>query len=237
MGARAVCMDSKGNTYICEREGNGVRKVDARGIMTQLEAAAKESGSERTRSHLALARAAWLIETRKWGDAKAPVMAKDLPKSAAIADLFALGFAAIRSGNRSAGAAALQQMAQLMEAAPVNLAPVRPATGAPGTKPGRSADKQPPTAPKKLTLEQADPYAGARLVLDWDESTDNVGVVGYKIYRDNVEIGVVDDGSSDDTDTTFSPGHRYTYAVRAYDAAGNLSAPVEATISTVFYAG
>jgi len=34
MGARAVCMDSKGNTYICEREGNGVRKVDASGIMS-----------------------------------------------------------------------------------------------------------------------------------------------------------------------------------------------------------
>ena len=34
MGARAVCMDSKSNTYICEREGNGVRKVDANGIMS-----------------------------------------------------------------------------------------------------------------------------------------------------------------------------------------------------------
>ena len=34
MGARAVCMDSKGNTYICEREGNGVRKVDVNGIMS-----------------------------------------------------------------------------------------------------------------------------------------------------------------------------------------------------------
>ena len=34
MGARAVCTDSKGNTYICEREGNGVRKVDANGIMS-----------------------------------------------------------------------------------------------------------------------------------------------------------------------------------------------------------
>ena len=34
MGARAVCMDSKGNTYICEREGNGVRKVDANGAMS-----------------------------------------------------------------------------------------------------------------------------------------------------------------------------------------------------------
>jgi hypothetical protein len=34
LGARAVCMDSKGNTYICEREGNGIRKVDANGIMS-----------------------------------------------------------------------------------------------------------------------------------------------------------------------------------------------------------
>ena len=34
MGARAVCMDAKGNTYICEREGHGVRKVDANGIMS-----------------------------------------------------------------------------------------------------------------------------------------------------------------------------------------------------------
>jgi len=33
-GARAVCMDKQGNTYICEREGNGIRKVDARGIMS-----------------------------------------------------------------------------------------------------------------------------------------------------------------------------------------------------------
>jgi sugar lactone lactonase YvrE len=34
LGARAVCMDRQGNTYICEREGNGVRKVDASGIMS-----------------------------------------------------------------------------------------------------------------------------------------------------------------------------------------------------------
>ncbi len=111
------------------------RYEDARGVMTQLEAAAKESGSERTRSHLALARAAWLIETRKWGEAKAPVQATGLPRDAAIADLFAVGFAALRSGNRTAGSNALQAMAALMEARPVNLAPVRPSGGAPGTKP------------------------------------------------------------------------------------------------------
>jgi sugar lactone lactonase YvrE len=34
LGARAVCVDRHGNTYICEREGNGVRKVDANGIMS-----------------------------------------------------------------------------------------------------------------------------------------------------------------------------------------------------------
>jgi len=34
LGARAVCMDNRGNTYICEREGNGVRKVDANGVMS-----------------------------------------------------------------------------------------------------------------------------------------------------------------------------------------------------------
>jgi hypothetical protein len=110
------------------------RYDEARGIMAQLEAAAKESGSERTRSHLALARAAWLIETRKWGEAKAPVLAKGLPKDAAIADLFAIGFAAIRSGNRQAGSAALKAMAELMASAPVNLAPVRPTPSA-GAKP------------------------------------------------------------------------------------------------------
>ena len=32
-GARAICMDHLGNTYICERGGNGVRKVDANGVI------------------------------------------------------------------------------------------------------------------------------------------------------------------------------------------------------------
>ena len=34
LGARAVCGDGRGNTYICEREGNGVRRVDTKGIMS-----------------------------------------------------------------------------------------------------------------------------------------------------------------------------------------------------------
>ena len=114
------------------------RYEDARGVLAQIDAAAKESGSERTRSHLALARAAWLIETRKWGEAKAPVDPKGLPKDAAISDLFAIGFAGVRSGNRAAASQAMAQMAALMEDTPVNMAPVSsaPATAPrPGIKP------------------------------------------------------------------------------------------------------
>lgn len=33
-GARAVCVDDKGNVYICEREGNVIRKVDSNGVIT-----------------------------------------------------------------------------------------------------------------------------------------------------------------------------------------------------------
>lgn len=35
-GARAVCVDGKGNTYVCEREGNSVRKIDDKGVITTL---------------------------------------------------------------------------------------------------------------------------------------------------------------------------------------------------------
>jgi streptogramin lyase len=36
VGARAVCVDGKGNVYVCEREGNAVRKIDERGVITTL---------------------------------------------------------------------------------------------------------------------------------------------------------------------------------------------------------
>ena len=35
-GARAVCVDGKGNTFICEREGHAIRQVDGKGIITTL---------------------------------------------------------------------------------------------------------------------------------------------------------------------------------------------------------
>ena len=36
MGPRAVCMDSQGNLYVAEREGNGVRKIASDGLLTTI---------------------------------------------------------------------------------------------------------------------------------------------------------------------------------------------------------
>lgn len=146
------------------------RYEDARGVLAQIEVAAKESGSERTRSHLALARAAWLIETRKWGEAKAPVPSTDLAKGTAIADLFAIGFAAVRSGNRAGAANAMAQMAAVMAETPVNGAPVRSTPGGtakPGIRPiapgPRAVPGPGPQAPGTEAPHQHAPQAATGL--------------------------------------------------------------------------
>lgn len=84
-------------------------------------------------------------------------------------------------------------------------------------------DTTPPTAPSNLAAS-----ASRRAIqLTWSASTDNVGVVGYSIWRND---GVNDDliGNTSSTsykDSSASSGVTYTYYVEAYDAAGNISAP------------
>src|SRR5206468_2193130 len=50
---------------------------------------------------------------------------------------------------------------------------------------GQTSDTQPPTAPSNLA---ATPVAPNRVNLAWTASTDNVGVAGYQVFRDNVQI-------------------------------------------------
>jgi tetratricopeptide (TPR) repeat protein len=94
-------------TYAYLQEG---RYQDARGILTQLEADAATSGSARTRSTLMLARAAWIVETRHWADAKPHMTGAGAGGDTAAADLFAIGFAASKAGNPTAAREARQQM-------------------------------------------------------------------------------------------------------------------------------
>jgi hypothetical protein len=84
-----------------------------------------------------------------------------------------------------------------------------------------SGDTTAPSIPANLT-GNADLATQTRL--SWDASSDNVGVVGYKLYRDGSLLANL---SSSTTrwyvDAGLNPGTKYSYTVSAYDAAGNES--------------
>lgn len=78
------------------------------------------------------------------------------------------------------------------------------------------------TAPTPPTGLAATSVAATSATLGWSAASDAVGVAGYRVYRDGVAIASTPGLSFSDTGLTPSTGYRY--AVRAYDAAGNVSA-------------
>ena len=92
-----------------------------------------------------------------------------------------------------------------------------------------SADNGAPTAPTALT---ATPISGSRIDLTWTASTDNVGVAGYRIFRNGTQVADITATSYSDTGLT--DGTTYSYAVRAYDAAGNTS-PASNTVTVTTF--
>ena len=94
------------------------------------------------------------------------------------------------------------------------------------------ADTVAPSVPNNLT---ATTVTSSYIDLRWTASTDAVGVVGYRIYRNGTQIATATAGASYSTsysDSSITPATTYSYAIAAYDAAGNVSAqsvPLSAT--------
>lgn len=82
-----------------------------------------------------------------------------------------------------------------------------------------NTDTQAPTQPAGLT---ATAVSGSQIDLSWTASTDDVGVTGYKVYRNGVQVGMA--AGTTFSDTGLTPLTGYSYTVSAYDAAGNESA-------------
>jgi chitodextrinase len=80
------------------------------------------------------------------------------------------------------------------------------------------ADTQAPSQPTSLA---ASGVSSSQINLTWSASVDNVGVVGYKVYRNGVQVGIANMTSF--SDTGLNAGTTYSYTVAAYDAAGNTS--------------
>jgi len=88
-----------------------------------------------------------------------------------------------------------------------------------------SKDTTAPTVPGGLTVSAT---SSAEIGLSWKAATDQVGVKGYKIYRNKTQIANVTETSFSDNGLT--AGTAYGYTVSAYDAAGNNSAPSRTVI-------
>ncbi|NNF53089.1 MAG: hypothetical protein HKN03_01470, partial [Acidimicrobiales bacterium] len=88
-------------------------------------------------------------------------------------------------------------------------------------RPSAPIDSQRPSTPTGLTSVMS----GPDVRLTWNASTDNVGVVGYNVYRsDDGGLGPLLTTSAESffTDGSVDAAVTYTYAVRAVDAAGNI---------------
>jgi chitodextrinase len=80
-------------------------------------------------------------------------------------------------------------------------------------------DNTPPSVPTGLTATAKSPSV---VRLTWTASTDNVGVTGYKVYRNGSQVST--SALTSYTDTGLMPNTAYSYRISAYDAAGNNSA-------------
>ena len=97
----------------------------------------------------------------------------------------------------------------------------------PAPGPAPPGDTTPPSVPSGLTVTGA---TASTISLGWTASTDNTGVAGYGLYRDNGNAG-----STSVPSATFSGlacGRSYDLAVDAYDANGNRSTRSSVTSST-----
>ncbi len=92
-----------------------------------------------------------------------------------------------------------------------------------------SGDTTPPSVPTGLT---ANTISASQVNLTWTASTDNVGVAGYDVYRNGIQVGTTTTNSYPDSGLTAST--TYTYTVSAYDSAGNVSAQsASASVTTL----
>ncbi|MDO8742496.1 MAG: LamG-like jellyroll fold domain-containing protein, partial [bacterium] len=87
-----------------------------------------------------------------------------------------------------------------------------------GGTPAPTPDTSTPTTPSSLT---ATAVSTTQINLSWSASTDNVGVTGYKIYRNGTQIATV--AGTSYSNTALTPSTLYSYTISAYDASGNTS--------------
>ena len=87
-------------------------------------------------------------------------------------------------------------------------------------------DVEPPSAPGWLPATPTATYVR----LNWSAATDNLGVTGYRVYREGVLVGTTTELTYLDPD--LAPLTTYQYEIRAYDAAPNVGPAATGAVTT-----
>jgi hypothetical protein len=95
------------------------------------------------------------------------------------------------------------------------------------------ADILPPSVPSGLTAAVDSKRKLVRL--SWTPATDNVGITGYRVFRNGSLAAAV--AGTAWTDYVWTAGASYTYTVVAYDSAGNVSGASNSATVTISAGG
>ncbi len=88
-------------------------------------------------------------------------------------------------------------------------------------------DSSAPSTPGALVIRGSNETS---VTLSWASSSDNVGVIGYQVYRDGAAVGST--ATRDYTVSGLACARSYRIEVDAYDAAGNHSGRSARTVTT-----
>jgi chitodextrinase len=99
--------------------------------------------------------------------------------------------------------------------------------GSPPVAPAPSGDTTPPSTPTGVSVSGVGETA---VTLSWSASTDDVGVAGYRLYRDGSAVGTSTTTRFDYSGLTCAS--TYALGVAAVDAAGNVSGTATANVAT-----
>jgi chitodextrinase len=198
----------------------------------------------------ASARVSLVVSTNPCPDTKAPTTPSNLTVSGVTANSISLfwstsfddvglvGYGVYRNGTRVAstslpnatlgGLACGNTYALAVDAydAAGNRSALSPVSAA--TSPCAPApDTQPPTVPQGMAFSGR---TETTVSLVWDAAGDDVGVAGYHLYRDGSRVASTQ--ALGYTYTGLACGTSHSFALEAYDAAGNVSNRAEATGTT-----
>jgi large repetitive protein len=89
-------------------------------------------------------------------------------------------------------------------------------------------DTTPPSVPTGLVATAS---STSQVNLSWNASTDNVGVAGYRVFRNGTAVGT--SATTSYSDTGLAANTLYTYRVSAYDGASPANESAQSTAASV----